>query len=273
MTRRFANRSAALVLTIALAPTMAMAAPIAGAVENPVVPVPADAKALLALLGPETVGKPLPAAPINDPAGLRHLEPGQWKYKVVAGANRGQDETVTVEQIGGTADDPAGGAGDDAAWRVIGGEGDVQRLKVTSEHEILKLSQTDPGSNRLIVYRPGLTLEPGMRAGETKKISTDIATYKQTKPDVIEYNGKLQYSTTYIGAYRVSTPAGEFDARLLQHRYTMKLGPAKATYHSYTFYADGIGSVAEVNEQSVNAVLVYRRQSKSALVLLAAPAR
>lgn len=250
----------------ALAAVLALLASVATASANPpTVALPDQARELLALLGKGAVGEALPAAPIDDPAALRHLEAGTWTYQVVAGADRGQQQTVTVEETGADADG-------DATWRILGGDGEVQKLKVTTEHEILKLSQTDPQSHRIVMYRPGLQLEPGMSVGETKSITTRIATYKQSRPDVLEYDGNLEYGTTYVGAYRVKTPAGSFDARLLEHRYTMKLGPAKAKYHSYGFYADGVGIVAEVSEESVSAVLIYRRSSKSARLLQSAPA-
>ncbi|MFP8876418.1 MAG: hypothetical protein VCB99_05805, partial [Myxococcota bacterium] len=83
----------------------------------------------------------------------------------------------------------------------------------------------------------------------------------------VEYQGQLDYTITYVGAYRVETPAGSFDARLLVHEYEMKIGPAKAHYRSYGFYVDDVGMVAEVSKEKVTALLLYRRRDRAARVL------
>lgn len=233
------------------------------AAEAPVVPLPEEARRALAPLGEGVVGAALPAAPIDEPARLRHLEPGIWIYQLVLGEHEGHEQVVQVERVA-PGDDGAG-------WQVVTDGDEVQRLKVTSDERILKLSQSDARTDRLVVYRPGLVLETGMQVGQSQSVETRLATYKAGRPDREEYSGELDYTITYLGAYRVTTPAGRFDARLLEHRYVMKIGPATARYESYGFYADDVGNVAEVSEESVSALLVYRRSSRSGRVLLAAP--
>ena len=51
----------------------------------------------------------------------------------------------------------------------------------------------------------------------------------------------------------------------------MKIGPANARNVSWAFYADDVGNVAEVTRESVNAILIYRRSSISARLLLELP--
>jgi len=247
----------------ALAVALRFILPSAAAAQAPVIPLSDAVRSELAALGDGVVGEPLPAAPIEDPARLRHLADGTWLYRIVAGANRGQQQTVRVERVA-----PGDGG---ATWRVVTGGDEVQQLKVTSEHEVLKLSQTDLQSDRIVVYRPGLVLDPGMRPGQSKAVESRIATSKTGHPDRVEFEGELQYTTRYLGAYRVHTPAGSFDARLLEHHYTMKIGPAKAKYRSYGFYAEDVGNVAEVSDETVSALLLYRRSNRGARVLLSAP--
>ena len=232
----------------------------AAATDATVVELTQELRAELEPLGKAVVGEALPAAPIREPSRLRHLEPGTWRYRVVAGANRGQEQTVRVERAGAGAN-----------WRVETDGKEIQQLEVTTAHEVVKLSQTDEQSDRIVVYRPGLVLDPGMQAGQSKTVKSRLTTHKASRLEEIEYEGELEYTTHYIGAYRVRTPAGEFDARLLEHRYTMKIGPAKASYQSYGFYADDVGNIAEVSDESVSALLVYRRSSSAARVLLTAP--
>lgn len=225
----------------------------------PVVPLPAEAREFLAPLGADALGDALPAPPITDPGRLRHLEPGVWKYKILQGPHRGGVETVRVEI------EHPGESGE--AVKLVFDSGEVQHLEVTYDHEVKKLSQSDAGSDRLVVYRPGLVLEPRMAVGESKRVKTSLATHRGGRSGKVEYRGQLDYTTTYVGAYRVETPAGIFDARLLAHEYEMKIGPAKAHYRSYGFYVDDVGMVAEVSKEKVTALLLYRRSDRAARVL------
>ena len=231
--------------------------------ESPVIPLPKKIREQVALLGKGALGKALPAPPIDDPAKLRHLATGTWTYRIVSGDKKGQEQRVRVAPV--SRSDPAAG------WRVKTGDEDIQVLVINADHEILKLSQTDVASDRIIVYRPGLVLDPGMKAGETRTIDRKITTYKVETPKKVEYNGTLHYTTRYVGAYRINTPAGSFDTRLIEHSYEMKIGPAKASNLSWSFYADDVGNVAEVSQGSVKAVVLYRRSSMSARLLVDYP--
>ena len=226
---------------------------------DPVVPLPAEAREFLSPLGTDVLGEALPAPPITDPSRLRHLEPGVWKYRVLQGARRGGVETMRVEV------EQPGESGE--AVKLVFDSGEVQHLEVTYDHEVKKLSQLDAGSDRLVVYRPGLVLEPRMAVGESKRVKTSLSTHRGGGSGKVEYRGQLDYTTTYVGAYRVETPAGIFDARLLAHEYKMKIGPAKAHYRSYGFYVDDVGMVAEVSKEKVTALLLYRRSDRAARVL------
>ena len=209
------------------------------------------------------VGEALPASPIVDPTKLYHLQPGHWEYRILEGATKGRVEKVDIERA--TSDDP------DADWRLVSSTGDIQQFKVTRQHEVVKLAQEDADSDRLVVYRPGLALDPDMRVGQSKTKNAKISSYKLKQRDKVEYNGTLDYTVSYLGAYRVTTPAGVFDTRLLRHEYRINIGPAKSNNVSYTFYADGVGNVAEVSRDDVSAVLVYRRKTLTARVLLTLP--
>jgi hypothetical protein len=231
--------------------------------DAPLVSLSPETRDALSPLGDGVVGPALPAAPITEPTKLYHLQPGHWEYRVLDGANKGQVEQVDIERV--ASDDR------DADWRLVTSTGDVQQFKVTRRHEVVKLAQEDADSDRLVVYRPGLALDPGMRVGQSKTKNARISSYKRKKRDTVEYDGTLEYTVSYLGAYRVKTPAGDFDTRLLRHEYRIKIGPARSNNVSYSFYADGVGNVAEVSRDDVSAVLVYRRKTLAARVLLTLP--
>ena len=227
------------------------------------IPLTPEIRKKVALLGEGVVGDPLPARAIKDPARLYHLRAGTWQYRMTYGTDLGKLQTVTVERVAGS--DPG------STWKLEVGHKDIQQLRVTLQHEVEKLSQVDLASERLVVYRPALVLTPGIRPGETKSVKTHVTSYRTDSPDEREYKGLLDYQTTYVGAYRVNTPAGSFDARLLIHRYDMSIGPATVEYESLAFYADEVGKVAEVVSEKVRALFVYRRTSEAAKVLFKVP--
>lgn len=231
--------------------------------DAPVVALSDELREALSPLGSGVVGEALPAAPIVVPSRLFHLAPGRWEYRIVAGANKGQLQSVRLERV--TANDRG------ATWELVSSNGEVQQLKETTSHEVVKLAQEDADSDRIVVYRPGLVLDPGMKVGEGKTVRSALRTHKRKRPDKVEYDGELDYTTRYLGAYRVETPAGRFDARLLEHEYDMKIGPAKAHHKSYVFYADDVGNVAEVSREKVSALFVYNRSSLTARVMVEAP--
>ena len=57
----------------------------------------------------------------------------------------------------------------------------------------------------------------------------------------------------------------------LETEYRIKIGPAKSDNVLYTFYAHGVGNVAEVARDDVSAVFIYRRKTLTARVLLTLP--
>jgi len=231
--------------------------------QAPVVPLSAETRAALSPLGPGVVGEALPAAPIVVPSRLFHLQPGRWSYRIVAGANRGQLQTVRLERV------EANERG--ASWLLASSDGEIQQLKLTTSHEVVKVAQEDAASDRIVEYRPGLVLDPGMEVGQSKTVRSELRTRKRGRPDEVEYDGEVEYTTRYLGAYRVETPAGSFVARLLEHEYDMEIGPAEARNKSYVFYADDVGNVAEVSREKVSALFVYNRSKLMARVLAKAP--
>jgi hypothetical protein len=253
----------ALVLSALLASSPIATAQEKASSDAPVVPLSPETRDALSPLGEGVVGEALPALPIVDPTQLYHLQPGHWEYRILEGANKGKLEKVDIERT--ASDDP------DASWRLATSTGDVQQFKVTRQHEVVKLAQEDADSDRLVVYRPGLALDPDMRVGQSKTEDAKISSYKLERRDKVEYNGTLEYTVSYLGAYRVVTPAGGFDTRLLRHDYRIEIGPATVKNVSYTFYADGVGNVAEVVRDDVSAVFVYRRKTLTARVLSTLP--
>ena len=67
------------------------------------------------------------------------------------------------------------------------------------------------------------------------------------------------------------TPAGTFPAALMRSEFDIKIGPAKVTDVQYSFFAKGVGKVAEIEALKVSALLIYHSHEKTAKVLAEKP--
>lgn len=90
-------------------------------------------------------------------------------------------------------------------------------------------------------------------------------------PDETAYTGDMDITITYVGAYEVKTPAGTFPTVLIRSEFDIKIGPAKVKDVQYSFYAKGVGKVAEIEGLRVSAALIYHSNDKTAKVLAKKP--
>ena len=87
----------------------------------------------------------------------------------------------------------------------------------------------------------------------------------------MSHNGTLDVTYSYLGAYKVTTPAGAYDAALIKWAYKGKVGPAKVQDTQYRFFAPKVGMVASVDHLDVSAFLLYQKQTKFGKVLVRTP--
>jgi hypothetical protein len=87
----------------------------------------------------------------------------------------------------------------------------------------------------------------------------------------VKHEGTLALTYSYLGAYRVNTPAGSYDAALIKWAYDGKIGPASVEDTQYRFFADKIGLVASVDKLDVSAFLLYKKHTKFGKLLTQAP--
>jgi len=236
----------------------------APAADGPVIPLPADVAKDLELFGKGVVGKPVPAADLEDLQGwyLDHLG-GNWKYKILSGDHEGKIRTETIKSI----DSRAG----QKAWRQTIGKEMAQYLQLQSDGSLGKYGEDDLSVGYGAHFHPGVFLPKGVKPGESKKFHTKVLAYKLGHPDETSYHGKMDTTLTYVGAYEVTTPAGTWPAVLIRGEFDVKIGPAKVKDVAYSFFAKDIGKVAEVEALTVAALLVYHSKDKTAKVLAEKP--
>jgi hypothetical protein len=227
-------------------------------------PLPADVAKDLELLGKGVVGKALPAPPLDDLLSWYMGTPkgGTWTYHVT----KGKKKHVREETIEPTPDRSG-----QKTWKQQIGDQYVQYMMLHADGSLGKYGEEDLDLSYGCHFHPGVFLAPGLAAGESKHLPNKALAYKSDKPDHVSYTGDMDITLTYVGAYEVTTPAGMFPAILMRAEFDIKIGPAKVKDVQYSFYAKGVGKVAEIEALHVSALLIYHSNEKTAKVLAEKP--
>jgi hypothetical protein len=227
-------------------------------------PLPPDVAKDLELLGEGVVGKALPAPPLDDLLAWYMGTPkgGSWTYHVI----KGDKKHLRIETIA-----PAEGRSGQQAWKQKLGDEYVQYMTLHADGSLGKSGEDDLDLSYGCHFHPGVFLTPGLEAGKSKKIANKALAYKSDKPDHTSYSGDMDITLTYVGAYEVTTPAGIFPAALMRAEFDIKIGPANVKDVQYSFFAKGVGKVAEIEALKVSALLVYHSSEKTAKVLAEKP--
>ena len=73
----------------------------------------------------------------------------------------------------------------------------------------------------------------------------------------------------YTGVYRITTPAGAFRAALIKTDYQIDILAVVSVKDTlYTFYAEGVGKVAEAEHRRIAAMGLFNSDTKIGKVLM-----
>jgi hypothetical protein len=214
------------------------------------------------LLGQGVLGEPVTGSPLTP--SFAPLRNGTWTYQIVGGEDKGQSEQHVVTRL---ERDPSG-----ASWRYAVGSKGVVFIKQTDDGSLVFVSQEDLDQGVISRYAPP---EPGLlnglAPGDSKASTIAVKVYDLSSPQEVAHEGSLDVTYSYLGAYKVTTPAGSYDAALIKWAYEGKVGPAKVDDTQYRFFADNVGMVASVDKLEVSAFLVYQDHTKFGKLLAQAP--
>lgn len=221
----------------------------------------ADRVVLDELLGKGIIGAPVAGNPIADPSAAFDFRDGTWTYCFVSGEKEGQTERVVFNV---SKRDKTRLSGQYAV-----GSKDVDFLRRSSDGSIVVLDSRDKNEGVITRYSPP---EPmlirGFRPGDTKTMTIDVKVYDLGEPQEVSHTGSLNVVYSYLGAYRVTVPAGTYDAALLKWHYQGEVGPASVNDFQYRLFARDVGVVAAIDRLNVHAMLLYKDDAKSGRVLL-----
>jgi hypothetical protein len=231
-----------------------------------VIPLSAENRRALASLGEGVVGQAVPAQPISDPATLFHLQAGEWKYQITAGTDEGKTQLEVLSQT------PPTDRG--ATWKRAVGKEYIQHFKVTGNGGIFVTAEAVESHELLVHFTPDVMLfTAGMNPGESRSFESKIGVSKIQNPTSEEYKGSLKATTSYEGAYKVTTPAGTFNAVLIKTDYRIHVDLVRVKDTHYVFYADGVGKVAAIDGMQVSALLFYHTHNRTPKVLVSHTSR
>lgn len=216
---------------------------------------------LLQVLG-GVVGGSEPAPTLRDPVRLARWETGEWRYRITSGARSGQTEVESLALISATARGET--------WkRTIGQESTLFLREVSGGGLVLPSQVTHP-HQALVHFEPPLSyLIAGLGPGESRTFDGRMDVYSVNNPAIRWYTGRIRATTVYAGVYRIATPAGAFRAALIKTDYQIDIFAVVSVKDTlYTFYAEGIGKVAEAEHRRIAAMGFFNSDTKTGKVLV-----
>ena len=236
----------------------------ARAADGKVIPLTDALKKALAPLGEGIVGKAVPAPMIHDPAKTFAMREGTFEYQFTEGSKyAGKTHNEVYSKL------PAKDG--NTLWSHNIDETLVEKIEIKPDGSVHIKTEVDKEYGYGVHFDPGLTVAQKVAPGDSWKVESKLTVFHEKTPDKVAYHGKMSATRTYVGAYELKTPAGRFDACLLMDDYEMKVGPAKVRDQRYSFFAPGVGKVAEVEGLRVSAVLVINIYHATAKVLAKYP--
>ncbi len=164
--------------------------------------------------------------------------------------------TVTRRVLVGTppAEDPA--------------RGSVLHLALTDTGQVVLERQIEAADGVTTTFTPPMVVLPASLApGETFEQSLAMRSVLTDRPERERGSGPATQTTTLAAWERIATPAGEFLAARINAVLRAKLGPASVTSTSTTWYAPGLGIVAETRHEEVFVLGVKIRDQRQGWAL------
>jgi hypothetical protein len=228
-----------------------------------VLPLPAeDSQRINSLLGAGVVGNPVPSKPLSDGPTYFPLQNKTLTYQVTSGRNAGNMQTLSVSR----RSRPNG----QQAWRFQFSPTLAGFLNQTVDGALIMPAVSDSGEGVVVVTTPPNPFVPkGMNPGETRSFSQNVSVNYLNNPSDQRYSGTVAGTYTYLGTYRVTVPAGTFNADLIRVKFEGKVGPAHTKDTQYNFFAPGVGVVAMITQEDIEAFWIFNIDTSTGKVLAA----
>jgi hypothetical protein len=223
---------------------------------------PEDSQRINSMLGPGVVGSAVPSKPIVDATAYFPLQQKSFTYQVTSGANAGNMQTLSVAH----RQRPSG----PQAWRFQFSPTLAGFLNQSVDGALIMPAVSDSGEGVVVVSTPPNPFVPkGMNPGETRSFSQNVSVNYLDNPTDQRYSGTVAGTYTYVGTYQVTLPAGTFNADLIRVKFSGNVGPAHTKDTQYNFFAPGVGVVAMITQEDIEAFWIFNIDSSIGKVLAA----
>jgi hypothetical protein len=155
-------------------------------------------------------------------------------------------------------------------WKRTIGEDSTLYLREVVGGGLVLPSQVTHAYQALVHFEPPLSyLIAGLEPGESRAFDGRMDVYSANNPAIRWYTGRIRATTVYTGVYRVATPAGVFRAALIKTEYQIDILAVVSVRDTlYTFYAEGVGKVAEAEHRRIAAMGLFNTDTKIGKVLV-----
>jgi hypothetical protein len=219
---------------------------------------PEDQQVITTLLGP-IVGQALPSNVIDHASTYFPLNERTSTYNVTGGRHAGATQTLGVAKVMR----PNG----NSAWRFEMSPS-LSAFISPSGEDLMMPSLSDTKQGIAVITTPANPFVlKGMKPGETRTYTQQVAVYALDDPGDQEFSGSLDGAYTYVGAFRVTVPAGTFDTVLLRLKVHGKIGPVHTHDVAYYFLAPNKGVVAMISQEDARAFWIIHVDTTSGRVL------
>jgi hypothetical protein len=222
---------------------------------------PEDQQRITTMLGQGVVGAALPSLPITDAKIYFPLKQKSLTYQVTAGSKIGETQSLGLAQTH-RENRPQ-------AWRFQFSPSLAGFVRQTPDGDLIMPAVSDSGEGVLVVSTPANPFVPkGMQPGESRPYTQKIAVDYLDDPSDQRFSGTVNGTYTYMGTYQVTVPAGTFQAILIRVKFKGKVGPADTKDTQYNFFAPGVGVVAMITQEDVQAFWVFNIDTSTGKVLV-----
>ncbi len=259
------NRMRVLVMvTLCLVVTAGSALRPAWSDDGAVLPLPAeDQQEITTQLGAGVVGQALPSFPVAETSVYFPLQERSSTFLVTAGKNKGKTQTLTVAK----RVRPTTGQ---TSWRAALSPTLAGFVQQTVAGDLIMPAVTDSDHDVVVVTTPANPfLLKGMQPGESRAFTQTVSVNYLDDPSRQDYSGSLNGTYTYVGTYQVTVPAGTYSAVLMRLKFEGKVGPAHTEDTAYYLFAPGVGVVAMISQEDVEAFWIIHVDTTIGKVLAA----
>ena len=219
-----------------------------------------DQQNITNFLGAGVVGQALPSTKISDASVYFPLTPRSPTFQVTSGKNAGNQQTLPVTM----GQRPAG----NPAWRFELSPSLFAFVNQKPSGDLLMTAVSDASEGVVIVTTPATPFVlQGMNPGDSRRVSQHVSVNYLDDPTDQRYSGTLRGTYTYAGTFQVSVPAGSYQAIMVRENLSGKIGPADTQDTAYYFLAPGVGVVAMIGQEDVEAFWIIHIDTRTGKIL------